>query len=212
MKAKLIALSYDVYMTQREAVQYPLSRLPELMQVSWRGPVVSVVFQWASVLCIWRSFLSNLSQRLCLHAYKWHSHPGMWPHSCFQSQYLLSLNQVPDRRVCGSLGCIKIPSLCCRKAGGISCLKVKVTATGRVATVYVFDSVHGLHCMGVLWLYAWYLKLRPEKLIGFKSISVACLPSVFASTGVSTIPRLYSFLLHSIGELYWETPDLTCQT
>lgn len=155
MKAKLIALSYNVYMTQREAVQYPLSCLPELMQVSWRGPVVSVVFQWASVLCIWRSFLSNLSQRLCLHAYKWHSHPGMWPHSCFQSQYLLSLNQVPDRRVCGSLGCIKIPSLCCRKAGGISCLKVKVTATGREATVSVFDSVHGLHCMGVLWLYTW---------------------------------------------------------
>lgn len=45
MKPKLIALSYDVYMTQREAAQYPPPRLPELMQVSWRGPVVSVVFQ-----------------------------------------------------------------------------------------------------------------------------------------------------------------------
>lgn len=179
-------------MIQREAARYPLPRLPELMQVSWRGPVVSVAFQWASVLCIWQSFLSSLSQRLCLHAYKWHSHPGMWPHSCFQSQYLLSLNI--DKRVCGSLGCVKIHSLCCRKAGGISCLKVKVTATGWEATVSVFNSVLGLHCTGVLWLYAWYPKLRSEKLIGFKNVSVDCLPSLFASTGVSIIPRLYSFL------------------
>lgn len=43
MKPKLIALSYDVYMTQREAAQnHPAPQLPELMQVSRSRGIGSV--------------------------------------------------------------------------------------------------------------------------------------------------------------------------
>lgn len=146
--------------------------------VSWRGALTSAVFLWASTSCKWQSFISNPSQRLCVHVYKWRSHPRMWPHSSFQSQYLLSLTQVPDKRGCSCSGCNEVLGLCCRKAGGISCLKVKVRRTGREAAVSVLDSIIGLHCTGVLWLYARYPRLRSEKLSWFKNTSVESLPSL----------------------------------